>query len=910
MDGARLSAGIELGQIAKRACVNRRSSNAGSRISCEEWHVSMDSILWLEELSQSHCPQVGAKALHLASILRAGMPVPTGFCITATAYDEFMRANGLQAQVRAVVTAVQHERQALALRLQDAIESGCLSQPLRIGIVRAYQKLAASEGGARWPVAVRSSASAEDLPAASFAGQQLTVLNVRDEHRLLQAIRECWASLWSPQAVLYRAARDLDTPPVMAVLVQRMVDAEAAGVAFSVDAVSGSEQVVIEATFGLGETVVGGEGDVDRYVASRETGAEAAPPLVAHKIHMRSMAAQGGVQTADVPAQMQDARVLTSQQVQHIAETVLRLEELLGRPQDMEWAWSQGQMSVLQSRPVTTSASGFFTEVGHDDQAMWTAGFVNERFPSPVSPLGWSLVRELLEELAFRDPLRYLGVRQVERIAITRLYQGHPYVNVFVFQTLYKAFPAWLLPQDACRYFPQGDTSSRLQVPYPRSALDPRFLVSMLRHFLRHADLWSPWHNFRVWAFFAAEHESRSRELEARFRALQANTATLADTWAVIEDAQALNARLLAIHRWSLTCADLGYSLLRRILVRSAGTEDAMDLAAALVTGLPNRSKEVNDALQALAQARETPEFARLLDDFLWRYGHRSFSLDIYHPSFREEPKQVLDLLAGLGTAASSIHSAARGRERARDDALRMLSGDPLGWLRRAVFNHVLGLTQRYIPLREEQRFLWQKTLALQRGLFLLLARRMVAAGVLAAPHQVFFLTKEELHDCVRDCTAGQSHAALVAVRERQFGRLCQEHEIDPAPSYPAFLRGDQPLETGRPLQEFQFRGRPVSPGLARGRVVVLHSPQGLASIRPGDVLVTRSVDPGWTPVFGLLGALVLECGGQLSHGAVVAREYGLPTVAGIPGIMQRLHDGDLVVVDGRSGVVTKVVEP
>ncbi len=871
--------------------------------------MSMDSILWLEELSQSHGPQVGAKALHLASILRADMPVPAGFCITSMAYDEFMRANGLRAQAHAIVIAAQNDKPALTSQLRAAILSGSLGEPLRTEIVRAYQRLAVPAAGSPWPVAVRSSANVEDLPTASCAGQQLTVLNVRSEQALLEAIRNCWASLWSPQALLYRAMRDLDTLPAMAVLVQRMVDAEAAGVAFSVDAASGRDQVIIEAAFGLGESVVRGEGDVDRYVASRETAGETAPPLVAHKTHMRSMATQGGVHTADVPAQMQDARVLTTQQVQYIARAVLRLEELLGSPQDMEWAWWQGKLYVLQTRPVTTSAASVFTDVGHADQSMWTAGFVNERFPGPVSPLGWSLVRELLEELAFRDPLRYLGVRRVEEIVTTRVYQGHPYVNMFVFQTLFKVFPNWLLPEDARRYFPPGQDSLRLQAPYPRSMLDPRFVVSMLRHFVHHPALWSPWHNFQVWASFAAEHESRSRGLEARFRALQRNTSTLVDIWALIDTAQALNVRLLSIHRWSLIWADLSYSLLVRLLVGRVGTEQAMSLAAALVTDLPNRSKEVDRAMQALARARETPRYHGLFEDFMSRYGHRSFSLDIYYPTFRDEPRQVLDLLAGLSTTASTVHPVAQSQEHAREDALRMLSGGLLGWLRMALFLHVLGLTRRYMPLREEQRFLWQTTLALQRSLFLLLGQRMVATGTLTSSHQVFFLTKAELHDCVGDCMTGQGYAALATMRERQFGHLCQEYGIDPTASYPAFLRGDQPLETGQPPPAEQFRGRPVSPGLARGRVVVLHSPQELARIQPGDVLVTHSVDPGWTPAFGLLGALILEFGGQLSHGAVVAREYGLPAVTGIPGITQALRDGDLVAVDGRTGLVRKIAE-
>ncbi len=871
--------------------------------------MSMHSILWLEKLSQAQSSHVGAKAHRLARILEAGMLVPAAFCIPAAVYDAFIRANDLESRVIALLAAAPSRRPALAIELQEAIQAGAVPEPCRREIAQAYQQLATLAGGTACPVAVRSSGSAEDLLSASSAGQQLTMLNVRGEEGLLRAIHQCWASLWSPQAVLYRDAYSLTTPPTMAILVQLMVDAEAAGVAFSIDPISGREQVVIEAAFGLGESVVRGEGDVDRYVASRQTCLEIVPPLVARKLRMHRMAMHAGVQVADVPAELRDARVLTSQQVQDIARAVLRLEELFSAPQDVEWAWSHGELFILQSRPTTANGSSFFTDPAYAEDSMWTAGFVNERFPSPVSPLGWSLIRELLEELAFRDPLRYLGVKNAEQIAVTRLYQGHPYVNVFVFQTLYKVFPSWLLPEDAGRYFPRADTSLRLKAPYPRSVLDPRFLFSMLRHFLRHPALWSPWHNYRVWASFAAEHESRSRELGTRHQAMRESTTTLAGVWEAIEAAQALNSKLLSIHRWSLTWADLSYSLLRRILSASAGPEKGMALAAGLVSGLPNQSKEVNGALQALAQARDTPGFRALLDGFLARYGHRSFSLDIYVPPFGDEPQQVLELLDGLNANACPAPAERQDHEPVKDCVLRMWDNTVAGWLKRGLFVHVLNLAQRYMPLREEQRFLWQKTLALQRRLFLLLAERMVAARALTAPQDVFFLTKGELRDYVGSPDAGTDYAAPVVSRRRQLWRLRQQHESDAALAYPAFLRGDHPLESGRQPQGSQWRGRPVSPGLARGRAVVVHSLRGLRSIRPGDVLVTHSADPAWTPVFGSLSALILERGGQLSHGAVVAREYGLPAVTGIPGIMRALHTGDLVAVDGSTGSVTRIQE-
>jgi pyruvate,water dikinase len=246
----------------------------------------------------------------------------------------------------------------------------------------------------------------------------------------------------------------------------------------------------------------------------------------------------------------------------------------------------------------------------------------------------------------------------------------------------------------------------------------------------------------------------------------------------------------------------------------------------------------------------------------------------------------------------------------AKEKVLARCGRGPLGWLKRRVLGHVLWLAQRYVPLREEQRFYWQKTLAWMRTLFLRLGQQMADAGMLLQKEDVFFLTKAELEP-VGQGKAPTAHCeTLAAGRREEFARLSQEFQAAPAWAYPPFLQGNQPLPTAAPVGETRLLGRGVSPGLARGPAVVLFSPSELARVKPGSVLVTRSVDPGWTPVFSLLSALVTEHGGHLSHGAVVAREYGLPAVTGVAGVTQLLHDGDEVVVDGLNGVVARVEVP
>jgi phosphohistidine swiveling domain-containing protein len=738
-------------------------------------------IVWLSDAGAAVSALAGVKGARLAAMAKAGFPVPVGFCVTTRSHE-----------------------QAPPI-LEEAIRA-------------AYRRLG---GGA---VAVRSSATAEDLATASFAGQQDTFLNVRGEEALIDAVRRCRESLWTERAAAYRRERSPDqTRPRMAVLVQVMIATDVAGVAFSMDPLTGEQAVVIECAAGLGEGVVSGSQEVERYSASR-------PGL------------------------------LDEDQARRLTDTVRALETLFGGPQDVEWGYSGGKLYVFQSRPITAAATGFFTEALPNDDRLWTSGFLNERFPLPVSPLGWTLIRELLEPLAFRDPLRFIGYRWPAEAPVTKLHGGRPFVNFRVFQILYKPIPDCLLPEDASRYFPAGDTTLRRQAPYPRGRFDPRLIVAVLWNFLHDPANWSPFHNYRVWEKFTARHDQA-------MAALHAGADNPADAWTLMEQAQALNVRLLAIHRWSLTHADLFYSLLRRMLAAWVG--DA-SVSAGLVTGLPNKSVELN---HAMAQARTEADW----DAFFERYGHRSFSLDIFRPT--------------LGETRDEVRALAAGMDEDRQGGLS--HGETgLGAWRGRLLNFVLLYARRYMRLREDQRFYWQKTLALQRRLALSMGRRLLPGG------DIFFATMDEL----RAAAAGTPlPAGEIERRREEFLRI----ETD----YPLFLRGREPLADARAPEGDVLRGRPVSPGIARGPVRILLLPADLGRLRPGDILVTRGADPGWTVVFGRIAGMVLEVGGQLSHGAVVAREYGIPAVAGIQDATRVLGDGQQIVLDGTSGLVRVLKE-
>jgi pyruvate,water dikinase len=805
-------------------------------------------VVWLDEVRESMSALMGGKGANLAKMRRAGHPVPSGFCITTHAFLEFLTTNGLS-------------ETAHADHLRAGLIQGSYPSCLQEAILTAYRRLGAGA------VAVRSSATAEDLPTASFAGQQETFLNVCGEPALLDAIRRCWESLWTERAIAYRRERGpLAQETRIAVVVQSMVPCDVAGVAFSIDPLTGAKTVVIEAARGLGVQVVSGSVEVERYVLDRSS-----QICSASAVHV----------------------LLSTNQVQEIVKTVVALEQLFGAPQDVEWGLWNGALHLFQSRPITVLAHSFYTDVIPGDEHLWTSGFLNERFPQPVSPLGWTLIRELLEPLAFGDPLRFMGFSPPREFRFTKLYRGHPFVNVQVFQILYKPFPDCLLPEDARRFFPQGNTQLRRQAPYPCGLFDPRFLAAILWHFAQDPAHGSPLHNYRCWARFVPTHEQSMATLRRRADALTdaSPMETAAD---LVSEAQALSAQLLSIHRWSLTYADLFYSALRRLLASWLGEEQSVARCAQLVAGLPNKSLDLNRALVGLATDADWQAF-------LAEYGHRSFCLDICYPTFREKPDQV-KVLGGDGRRGLNVQERIGQREFAQADVHRSLRNQQWGGLKVRWFDWVLAYAQRYMPLREDQRFYWQKTLALQRTLCLWIGQRFVDRGWLERPADIFFVTLDELRRAIAGATFPSEE---VARRRVEFDRNQQAFELAPHLSYPNFLRGNQPLAETTFEHTGVLRGQPVSPGLARGPVRIVTTPSQFERILPGDILVTHGADPGWTPIFGRIAGLMMEVGGQLSHGAVVAREYGLPAVAGIPGATQRFKDGQEVILDGLSGTVT-----
>ncbi|HIE38392.1 MAG TPA: hypothetical protein EYP77_04870 [Anaerolineae bacterium] len=803
----------------------------------------------LGEMQEGERSQAGGKGYALARLRRAGFPVPPGFVVTTDAYRAFVAANGLE---RLLADALAEDDPAAASACVRAAFQGAEMPPaVAAAVDRAYRVLGTG------PVAVRSSAAAEDGGRASFAGQHDTVLGVVGTDALLAAVRRCWASLWSERAMAYRRARGIEAEPAMAVVVQRMVDAAQAGVAFTLDPVSGREDVVVvEAVEGWGDGLAGGEAEPRRYIVRR------------------------GDDCRTLGDGLLDGARLAA--IVHLAREV---EAWAGRPQDMEWALDRaGRVHLLQARLATVAPRVV---------VRWTRDNVGEVVPDPVTPLSWSVL-EPLGNTAFAGVLRRLGMGRVSVGLFGRFY-GRVYLN----QTLFQA------------------VMGRFYISHAGWWALPRLALMGLRAL---GLLWRlPGEGRAVVGAILAQRRAEE--------GLDLTTLPAAGLLDQVETWQGLGVRVMEVHLAVTVMAELLYQVLDKGLSRYA---DGCVTAATLTAGLTGvRSAEVGRALAALAwevgQDKELRDLvlgtvaqalpARLaetgpgralwarIEAFLAEHGHGAVQeFELAAPRWRDDPTAILSALqaqvraAGEGPAVdpAAVRIAATARIERRLNPL---------W--RRLFRRLLRWAWTFTLARENLKYHFVLAHSRLRDLYLAIAVRLVAEGRLEDREDIFFLTTGEVAELVGgEWTPEEGRRRVVerrrawegyrkgvpprALDQRADGRLCQV-----APPV-APKGGDGPL----------LRGLAASPGTYIGRARVVRTVDDGADLEPGEVLVAPATSPGWAPLLVAAGALVTEAGGILSHGAIIAREYGLPAVLNVGDAARRIRTGQLVHVDGSAGIV------
>ena len=892
----------------------------------------MEYTRCLQAVGQSDIALVGGKAANLGVLARADLAVPPGFVVLTSAYQEFLIANGIQITIEELAERIDLlepdsiEQASQSIRL--LIEQGAMPDELAEAIIAAYAQI--GDGA----VAVRSSATAEDLPGASFAGQQESYLNIDGSEHVLAAVRRCWSSLWTARAIVYRAQRGIKAGDVsMAVIVQQMIAADVAGILFTVNAVSGAQdEMIIEAAWGLGEAIVGGRVNPDMIVVDKMTG-KIRQMQVGEKAIM-TVPVAGGTAEVEVDSQKRACAALSAEQISEVARVGSVVESLFGVPQDIEWAIAGEQLYILQARPVTTltasvtkdeqkevartpGAPGDDTwDRGKDKPPqpfdLWTRTNFGENLPFPVTPLtstGFPLIMGQNTDPAqagAQVARRFYGRLYINEGAVMHMLSEDYGLPSFLIDSMWGSsrrgkhkskgkFRPWRLMRripSLLRMLSQqrkkGNRQGGKQTPEQFFTQIDGWVNDFMQSDLQSLDdraLWAE--GIPAWKERGAYVMNKNIAISTPSAVMFGLLERLVGWWAKRKEIT----HDLVTGISGVYSAEVGPMLWRMAqALRDAGLAGVV---------LDNSSE---GALAELRQAREARPFMEQFEIFLQRHGHRCPNeVELLHPRWAEAPQQVIALLAGYLQAGDSIdpEEAERRQRQRRAEAVAMVEKrlDPV---RRKIFRAVLARAQKAVRVRDNSRYYVTKFYFPTRKIFALLGQRWAERGWLQQADDIFFLTVGELERLVADgdpMALGRDLYELVTDR-----RLAYEYWFTVVP--PDVIGPD-----GQPVVEEEkeatvLEGIAVSGGRMRGIARIVLDPRQAVRLHAGEILVTQATDPGWTPIFPLVSGLVLEIGGQLSHGAIVAREYGIPAVLNVQGAMRRIRDGQVITVDGNTGRV------
>ena len=885
----------------------------------------MRPVLAFDQIHAGMLAVVGGKAGNLGEMSRAGLPVPPGFCVTTDAYRAATNDDGLRRILDDIAATAPTDTLALsahAARARAAILAMKMPPDVAAAVSDSYRAL-----GAAQPVAVRSSATAEDLPFASFAGQQDTYLNIVGPEPVLDAVHRCWASLWTDRAVSYRATNAIDPRSVqLAVVVQTMVDAAVAGVMFTANPVTGKRsETVIDASPGLGEAVVSGAVNPDHFVVNTATGDIVERRLGDKRFVITST--PGGGTTHVTRDAADNTYCISDDQVRALVELGARVAAHYGSPQDTEWAIDHdGTAWLTQARPVTTlfplpaarPAGGL---------RVYFCFSLAQGLHRPLTPMGLSIIPVIGTSVArtyglpVADPL--VGPSGVAQAAgrfffdITTLMQ-HPVGR--------DVFPRVLDVMEARSAVVLRNLRNDPRLPSSRSRWP--FVRRMARLIMR----------FRIPIVVARavlRPEATRRRLWEMERDL-VRRATPPDDLAPAERLEfvieMLGETVIPMMPRVLPAAVAGFAMLGlagKLLGKDARAGDLqgvlralphnvtteMDLALWEVATVIRRNAAEADLVRTTpaqelaamyAAGTLPPRVQRELSAFLDKYGHRAVAeIDIGVPRWSEDPAHILGVLANYLRLDDPKHAPdatfTTGAAEA-DELVATLTarGRRRGRLRGLIVGFALDRARQLAGLRELPKYYLIIVLARLRRELAIIGAELAHRGVIAAADDVFFLTLRE----TRMAVGGEDMRDRVRQRREEYAHEMRRRHV------PRVLLSDGTEPEAQlvtaPNVDGALTGTPASAGSVTGPARVIMDPVG-AHLEPGEILVAPSTDPGWTPLFLTAGGLVMEMGGANSHGAVVAREYGIPAVVGVDGATSHLSTGQMIRVDGTNGVIATV---
>lgn len=861
----------------------------------------MNPHVWRSDSGGEADPRlVGGKAANLARLARMKHRVPPFFVVTTTA----MPARG-----------------------------GSMSTEVRKNIEGAYRDLFTEEAY----VAVRSSAVGEDAVGESFAGIHESFLYVRGVGAVCDAVERVWASAFSERALSYRASRNLAAEGIeIAVVVQRMIDAQVSGVVFTAEPTTGDvHRVVVSSLFGLGEGLVSGGLDADLFTVDKRTGAMESHIATKQERFVLDAALGEGVRRESAPEGTRESPSLDDGQIGLVVREARRIEEAYGIPQDIEFAFDvAGVLWILQTRPITTlEETGPAAGYG----LLWDNSNIIESFSGVTSPMTFSVIRRAYATV-YRCFSQVMGIASEVIRRSEPLYQnmlglirGRVYYNLRSWYLLLRLFPGFQYNRQFMESM-MGVKESYEPEPEARPSATRRYFVELpalirlllrsLWNFARIRTLVSRFealfeHHYRRWAAMKF-HEMRPHELMAVYGEMERD---ILEQWRapIINDLFVMVNYGVLKKLCASWCGDATGSLQNDLICGEGGIRSTeptfrlMELAAD-VRAQPELSRAftttpVEDIGHVLRRDPRYASFNAAFGQYLDEYGFRCMNeLKLEEPTLRDRPEFAYQVIRNyVASPAGADPRAITSREaEIRAGAERRAHSIIRSPLKRAVFNRVLRNARLGVKNRENMRFARTRIFGLVRELVRALGGRLVDVGAIDRVDDVFYLTLDEIFDFIKGTAVTTRLRELTALRRGEFD--VYRDEAPPDDRFETFgmvyarnrFRGRMVVATS---VDGALRGIPCSPGQVTNTVKVILSPSDDAQLA-GEILVAGRTDPGWVPLYPSVSGLLIERGSILSHSAIVAREMGIPTIVGIPGLTTRLKTGQRVTMDGTTGLV------
>ena len=835
---------------------------------------------------------VGGKGKSLSEMIRADLPVPGGFHITTTNYKDFVSLHAIDQYILQEATKTDSKIEA-SEKIKKLFRANELPVPMKNEIREAYSAL-----GENPAVAVRSSANAEDLPEMSFAGQQDTYLNIIGEEDLYRAIRDCWASLWTPRAISYRDRMGIAHEEVaMAVVVQLMVTSDVSGILFTANPTTGDRnEIIANASFGLGEAIVSGQVTPDTYIFDRNL-YEMKEILLGSKEQMIVSDGEDGVLVQEVPKIKRDLPALNEEQLTDLVDLALKSEHHFGEvPQDIEWALKDDVLYLLQSRPITNLPPAPLKNLKWEPPspgATLLRRQIVENMPEPLSPL----FDELYLEIALQEGMNRSLARSGSPYKIEDMTNGnvHVTVNGYAYQRRDFKPVEGVDPKVLRNYDIKGQTEwwTKLSGFWQNEWL-PEYKSAIQEYEKIDLALATDEELFNGIRDLANEDGYYWEESSKVFA-----TAKVTD-----EQLQAFLKSAAPNHNFTSGMFLSGF--------HSRTMQAQMDIweIAKLIQG--------DDALMEIVSLTPAPRLLETLrhhpmatsvieaiNKYNDTYGHQIYSLDFAEPTAAED---TLPIMVALKSQVQDKNydplvqqtEVNRKRKAAMREIREVLSEQQL-WQ----FRWHLWKARYFYPYREEVVFWLGGAWPVLRGMANELGKRMVKIGTFNSPDDIYFLRSKSIDKAIEARAVGNSvpELARVAAEARELREA--RKRIHPPGAIP-IDQHDNAAATQKlnsPTSN-QMIGFAVSPGRIEGEVSVIMSPSDFDNMKPNTILVCPMTTPAWTQLFSHAVALVTDIGSILAHGSIVAREFGIPAVLGLGNVTQRLKSGQRILVDGDAGTI------